>query len=453
MADRLPPGAPYRIIDLDGGQKAPFYVIPFDRHGLCTGPLTRANLVRSVATDDPTDVFLFSHGWNNTWKDAVGHYDAFVTRLAALRARNALNRPFRPMLVGVFWPSIVLVAPWEREPDIAAAPEADDDAVAAERAAVDELAALVPLERRERFYSLAQRGADLDEAEAAEFAGMVAAVFSTEDELEAAAPVSADAVVELWRKLPSGSGKPEWGSITLGDEQPVAAPGAPQAAGFLSALDPRGLIRAATVLLMKDRAGRVGGTGVASLLGDILDAGDARVHLIGHSYGGKVMLSALARNPSQRRVDSVLLLQPAMSHLCFAEDIDETAAGREGAARPGGYRVTLDRTRQPVMTTFSRHDIPLTRLFHLAVHRASDLGEATIAGEPPSRYAALGGFGPRGADDETDVQSARAPGVPYPPTTDRVRIVALESSDVIDGHGDVVNDATAWMLLSQLTRD
>jgi pimeloyl-ACP methyl ester carboxylesterase len=165
------------------------------------------------------------------------------------------------------------------------------------------------------------------------------------------------------------------------------------------------------------------------------------VHLIGHSYGGKVILSALAAKPHARNVDSVLLLQPAMSYLCFAADVD---------GHPGGYRAALSRTEQPIMTTFSRNDIPLTRFFQWAARRTSDLGEVQIAGVP-SRYAALGGFGPGGMDGEAVAVPARLPAEPYAAAPPGIRIVAVESSEFISGPGDISNDATHWMLLNQIS--
>jgi len=36
---------PYREVDVPGGGKAPFYVIPFDEDGVCTGPVTRQHLL------------------------------------------------------------------------------------------------------------------------------------------------------------------------------------------------------------------------------------------------------------------------------------------------------------------------------------------------------------------------------------------------------------------------
>jgi pimeloyl-ACP methyl ester carboxylesterase len=193
---------------------------------------------------------------------------------------------------------------------------------------------------------------------------------------------------------------------------------------------------------MKDRAGRVGARGVSRLLEDVLAATTAPVHLVGHSYGCKVVMSALCRlSGAARQVESALLLQPAMSHLAFASDVP-------GLGAPGGYRPALERSFQPIRATYSRFDEPLTKFFHLAARRASDLGELRIAGAPPSRYSALGGFGPADGQGVARV-SAEAPGTRYELPAGS-RIVGVEASNVISSHSDINNRATWWMLADQV---
>jgi alpha-beta hydrolase superfamily lysophospholipase len=56
---------------------------------------------------------------------------------------------------------------------------------------------------------------------------------------------------------------------------------------------------------------------VRELLEDLLAKNEtARLHLLGHSYGAKVLLSALATATLMpgRKAHSMLLLQPAVSH-------------------------------------------------------------------------------------------------------------------------------------------
>src|SRR5689334_12359381 len=123
MANRLPAG-PYKILEIEDGIKAPWYIIPFDKHGHCEGPLTQSHLLAAARDEAYTDIFLFSHGWNNDWSVASQRYDEFIQGYSEMRHAHALKYPrtVRPLLVGIFWPSTSLVLPWEKGPQFAALP-------------------------------------------------------------------------------------------------------------------------------------------------------------------------------------------------------------------------------------------------------------------------------------------------------------------------------------------
>ncbi|HEX6871134.1 MAG TPA: hypothetical protein VF163_08555 [Micromonosporaceae bacterium] len=420
------------------GVEAAYYVIPFDQNGVCTGPVTQADCVRSAGA--ATDVFLFSHGWNNDWAGATRRYEEFIDAYVAARrgAWSPPDRDYRPLAVGVFWPSAALVAPWERAPRIAGTVTAEPDLTPD----VLELGQALAPEQARRFYDLVDRE-QINVDQAAELATLLGPVLGADTDELGQRGTSVDDLLRVWSHLRSDEPRAATSEVG-GFVEERAQPGGPLAAGG-GWLDPRGLIRLATVLLMKDRAGRVGGHGVADLLTALCAApGQPRIHLVGHSYGAKVVLSALCAPPDGAvRVDSVLLLQPAVSCFCFADSVP-------GTGRPGGYHEAPARSREPVLTTFSRFDVPLTSLFHLAVRRSSDLGEAVIAGLPPSRYAALGGYGPQGRDAETLVTPPARPPELYPLATTAARLVAIQADEIIHGHGDVTNPATAWALLSQV---
>jgi pimeloyl-ACP methyl ester carboxylesterase len=264
--------------------------------------------------------------------------------------------------------------------------------------------------------------------------------------------ISPDELLELWRRQAfeqaqgEGEEEDEFGGIAGG--APTGGPGAALSLGDIVGL-PRDFARTFTVLQMKDRAVRVGGSGVSALLQDVLAHSPARTHLLGHSYGCIVMLSALAAAPAAalpRKVDSVLLLQAAVSRYCFAAKVPQKDY-------PGGYRVDLGRVAQPVLATYSKRDGPLTSLFHLAVRRDADLGQPTIAGAPkaPSKYAALGGFGPDGCQDgECDYRAIHAVGQDYALGAGDPRIIALQADDAIKGHGDISVPETWWALYNQV---
>jgi hypothetical protein len=384
------------------------YVLPFDKHGATTAPRTLEHARATLRSGGFTDVYLFSHGWNNDWATATGRYLDFAEGLAA---QGPDDPDRRALLLGVFWPSTLLVAPWERAPAMAGETA---DPVA------DELADDLDPAAAARLRELGGAGA-LDDEQAAELAALLAPVADPAS-LAAAALALGEA---------SAPGGDDWGTVG-------GTGGGPAAAGVLAKLDPRNLLRAASVWQMKDRAGVIGTTAVAPLLHDALAGTSARVHCVGHSFGAKVMLSALAAREPVRRAHSLLLLQPAVNHLCFAPR--------------GGYRPVLGRTTRPVFTTYSAHDIALTRFFHLAVRRAADRYEPRIAAwpEPPSEYAALGGYGPREADDLTQAAVLQPTGIPY--ALDPARpLAAVDASDGIAGHGAISN-ARTWWALRELSR-
>lgn len=448
---------PWKVLHTDFGD-VPFYVITYDKHGTCTSPAALDQLIET--SKSKSDVIVFSHGWNNDWQAATSRYERFADRILAVRRQhwNPPTRSFNPVLVGVFWPSTALVAPWEQAPDIAAAGLDDPDV-----AAVADVLAPGDVDR------LVELVAKPTDEGVEQLAALVAPALSGTDELGGATdPSTEHDLLAVWKavglaragQVPVGPGG---GFIERGGERP----GDPAMAGWNPLDKLRDALRATTVWLMKDRAGRVGGTGVADLIRRLADASSARISLAGHSFGAKVVLSAVANGPApSRQVDSVLLLQPALSCFAFAANIE---------GRPGGYRPALDRVRLPIITTYSEHDQPLTKFFHLAVRRKSDLGEADLARTestvpcsgsrcprpvPRTRRAQIGGSWPSTAPRSSPVTVPSRRRRPHgrcstrfvaemPPTPSFVPGAAV-SIDAFTGQGRVsgrfATDVTDWAL-------
>jgi predicted alpha/beta hydrolase family esterase len=452
---------PYKTLVTADGLFVPWYVVPFDKEGRCKAPRTRTRLLEALESGGYSHVFLFSHGWNNDWQAASERYEQFAAGFMALRKSAGLPVPanYRPLLVGVFWPSTSLVLPWESGPrfaggDGARSNETKDVLADDIDRSIDALAEELPEAALQRFYELTSADR-LDADDVRELAALLAPVLGADDELGTADDDAGD-LAEAWlagaRLLAARSGTADTDeeSDDFGTATPLGGSAAPEAAGWLDALDPRHALRMATVWKMKDRAGTVGANGVHPLLRDILRVSAASVHLVGHSYGCKVLLSAVAAGTLSRKVTSALLLQPAISHRAFAVDAD-------GEGRPGGYRQSLERIAEPVLCTFSSHDFALATTFHLAVRRRSDLGEQRIAAGAPSRFAALGGYGPGGMRaGEHDTVAIKDPGQVYSELLrPGLEVLALEGSQRIKGHGDILQPATYWALHEQvrLARD
>lgn len=453
---------PFKRLSL-GDRVVPLYMLEFSKDGACLSPRTYDALIQDAGQAGFTDVFICSHGWNNTFGDALARYENFATGYHALGQAHNLPQPdhYRPVVIGISWPSIDLLLPGEQPPRIAAVPSPAVPSPAAPDALariIAELASEMPAEPAARFTELARQDS-LSRPDAGVLAGLLASVYpASGDELDDGWQPTAEAVMDIW------TGLGQAGSATAGDQPdgpepfqapPVDRPGSgagpassagPQAAGLR--LDPRGILRALTVGKMKDRAGLVGLAGVGPLLAALLDADPAaRFHLTGHSYGCRVLLAALCAGALPRPVDSLLLLQPAVNYLCFAGQVPKTG-------KPGGFRPALRQVRQPVLSTFSARDKALHDFFHLAVRRRADLGEARIAalGQVPSLYCALGGWGPGGL---TDHEAAEVLLTAYPDRYELrsgpVRVYGVRSDAGIGSHSDVVNDFTFWALYNQVT--
>jgi hypothetical protein len=437
------PAGPYRTLTTVEGNAFPYYVVPFDAEGLCAGPLTQQHLLEHCAGH--SDIFVFSHGWNNDWSVATERYQHFIAGFQEQRRKLNLPVPadYKPLLVGIFWPSQALA--WfdsEVGPGFAAGDPAGQDADA-ERSSrlVADIAAALPGDRRARFFELAQ-AKSLNETEARELAAILASILGGDDESGDTKPPSAHDL--LTAAAAFAEPEPDYdavGAVGASEAEPQGAFGV---GDVLKALDPRQLLKPFTVWQMKDRAGMVGSGGVSALLAGLLERSSARIHLLGHSYGCKVVMSALCSLPEgHRKVHSVLLLQPAVSQYAFAPQVPE-APGVSG-----GFVVGLKRVAMPVVATFSANDEALTKMFHLALRRESDLGEQpVIAGGSPSKYAALGGYGPQASGesivDILDPKQSYAFGGGN-------RIVGIRATRTISGHGDISNPSTWWLAYSVAT--
>lgn len=128
------------------------------------------------------------------------------------------------------------------------------------------------------------------------------------------------------------------------------------------------LLRQATYHAMKRRAGTVGERGLGRLLGRLAEAAPGvRVHLVGHSFGARLVSFALRGLPAGvDTVKSVTLLQGAFSHYAFAARLPHDTRAR------GALAGVQDRVGGPVVCCHSRHDSALGTFCPMASRTAGD---------------------------------------------------------------------------------
>jgi hypothetical protein len=283
------------------GIEMPTWLVRFDKQGNCSSVATQSAFLATVRAGD--DVILFSHGWRTRFFEAVDLYQKFLLALEAVRRAN--RKPKRSFaFVGVTWPSDWNL--FRDGPRMAADGPGTEDIEIAET--LEEVAASLAPPQAARLYDLVSQES-VSATEAEELARLLLALQSqsVDDDIGAGpTDLSVEDFLSGWRAV-------EADERTTSDDGPIGRPGLatsdaaePTAAGVLQRLNPVRALGVTSLLQMKDRAGHVGKNGVAQLLTALLGKG-ARVHVVGHSFGSKVVLSATKVAGKPERKISVLV--------------------------------------------------------------------------------------------------------------------------------------------------
>ncbi|WP_225845799.1 serine-threonine protein kinase [Streptomyces sp. HPF1205] len=444
----------------------PYWDLTFDADG-DPDPRLRDALLSSV--HERADLVVFSHGWNNDLSTACELYDRFFARFPALLPGPAAHG-FG--YVGVHWPSMrfsdepipdfphtALAAPATGRPRDPGPAEHPGQALdAATRAG---LARVFPGHdtRIERIAGLlAERSTD--PARLREFAALVRQVTGV------GAPPSEDAFAR-------DTGTPPGARSVLAAEDPVTLCGAladalERAGAPVEPAEPgpallggigkrvwggaKELLRQATYYEMKRRAGGVGRSGLGPVLGEIArKAPELRVHLVGHSFGARLVSFALSGLPDAVRVSSVTLLQGAFSHYTFSGPLPFDTRG-------GVLHGVRSRVTGPLVACHSRHDQALGVLYPVASRLAGEdrslLGldgeDRSLLGLDDERWGAIGHDGFKSLPGAAALSLADALDGPFP----RTGCVSVDASDVVchggppaGAHNDICHEELARVVL------
>ncbi len=145
-------------------------------------------------------------------------------------------------------------------------------------------------------------------------------------------------------------------------------------------------VRVLSYNIMKARAGDVGRTGLGPLLAALHGrTSGLRVHLIGHSFGARLVSFALSGvgEPTDSPVASLLLLQGAFSHWSFAHAQDNPFG------RAGALNTWADRVHGPLVATFSVFDWAVCRWYP----KASLLAQQDVEDVTADRWGGMGSDG------------------------------------------------------------
>jgi hypothetical protein len=409
-----------------------FFPLVFDKDGTLDAQDEFKALVERARSGPATDAIFIAHGFRNDVGEATSLYTKFLTNFRAhLRApqfRDLTQRRF--VVAGVYWPS----KPFResdgedgegtrglQNPTLALADakqqleELKAGATPAQARSLDKAAALLPkLEGNPKAQD--------------RFVAHVLSILegSRLDKTEGLPQIQKRSGSELLARL---------------DSEPAEG-----TRGFVGAIAGKvgQFLNLTTWYVMKDRSGTVGAKGVAPAVRALhKSVPSLRIHLVGHSLGGRLMTScakALCTRP-QVQPDSLTLLEAAFSHYGFSRD--------NGQGTPGFFREVIDKriVKGPLLSTFSAQDTVVGKAYAISSRLAGD--NSREIGDASDQF---GGIGRNGALKTEAAQSKLlAPGMPYDYKLGVVNNLD-GSGGLIKNHGDVTNAAVTYAFASAVAR-
>lgn len=435
----------------------PVFEVEFDKSGKLFSRTQLDELSAYIREQSTTDLILFAHGWNNDLADARDLYTRLLTQVGQVLSKNPpdglVSRTFAAAVVlwpskkftdedlipgggaaAVGWHEMALVR--TRLKDLMKEPVRLGKTAptnAGKRKKITRAAALLKTietnaDSQEDFINLVRsllsdKAAHVDDGSKNFFAIPGLQLLKN---LRENASVSA----------PSPSAGGAAGLTTLGP--PGGAAGLIDDLGTSVEAGLRRFLNYTTYYQMKERAGVVGSTGVAQMLAKLrVIAPQLRLHLVGHSFGGRVVTAATDTAGPATKVNSLTLLQAAYSHHGLAPKFD---GKNDGFFRKviSGKKVT-----GPILATCTRNDHAVGIAYPLA-SRLSAVNSSAL-GDENDPY---GGIGRNGAVKTPEANKATLQPAQQPYQFKAGTVFNLNADLVIMEHSDICKPEVAWALLS-----
>jgi hypothetical protein len=428
----------------------PYVAARFDKDGAA---LNKQEVTLPAGT---TDVIVVSHGWNDTEEQADRLYIDLFTNFAAVASDQLQKKKIA--IVGVIWPSkkftdVVEAAVAEQARGGGAAfgtsSAAADGTI---KAKLDIIATMFDKKAAKKIATakkqIAKLESDLDARR--KFVDELRSLLdesAAHEEDNSALFFKLDGSVMLEKlKMPtslvSSGGGGGGGAASLGAHPTSTSAGGAAGLGDIFSGIKAGAIRFLNYLAyyeMKQRAGTVGQKGVGPML-DRLANNVQRIHLVGHSFGGRVVTAAASASTTDK-LQTMSLLQSAFSHNGFSKSMN------------GFFRNVVDnqRIKGAIVVTYTPND----RAVGIAYPVASRLS-GTVASALGDANDKFGGLGRNGAQKMEPgevvpgVDRLLAVGGSYAWQSGRFH--NLEGSKYIvdpnggDAHGFVTGKEVAWAI-------
>jgi pimeloyl-ACP methyl ester carboxylesterase len=162
-----------------------------------------------------------------------------------------------------------------------------------------------------------------------------------------------------------------------------------------------------------------------------------RIHLVGHSFGGRLVTAAANALPANTSAVTMSLLQAAFSHNGLSRKF-----GNDG--EKGFFRAVMDEKRisGPIIITQTKNDKAVGIAYPLASRIAGQNAAALDQNDP---YGGMGRSGAQNTVEADNVATMGLPGTTYSSVPGKVHNIL---ADVITSHGDVSRIEVAYAILT-----
>lgn len=437
---------------------SPYLKLYFDEQGKIAAD-NKAKLETMLKGDGISNLVILAHGWKNSETDAETLYETIWRHT---RDNLPAGKEAKIALAGVIWPSKAyqtdfdtkVLSSVETQSTLSAtgaAPvddlsEADfSDAVAAFQAFLPNTGPAIATAALEASQSLTNVPSHELVKAAARAVGLPA--HSADEELAADAKPFLNALEDANQAqylLSSLQSPPQFNltseaGATLGLGETV------QGLYYGARAAVARLLNQLTYYEMKKRAGVVGAALANGVLKQIAPARTIQVHLLGHSFGGRLVTAAaeqLALPPkAQLEFFSLTLLQGAFSHNALAKVV---------AGGAGAFPDVVGFPTGPITITHTHNDLACTLAYALASRLSRDT--TTGLGDANDEFGAMGANGPQKLN--TAALQPENTAEPFQPARGKVNPVLADKfivkTETIDAHNNVATPETGRLFAATI---
>jgi len=409
-----------------------YFKLFFDDKGYPQDPTSQAAIIDTLVNSPKpvTDLWIFAYGWNNDLMSGTSTYDKWVSRMREVQKEKIKDPIYNPLFIGIYWPSKAWDSTIVKKVANSAAP-ASGEATTGGGVGEFEMGGdpspqpvaapspIIDTEDKDRFVADYRPVMDPEGIYGEDYDRDFGRLYT----LMALSQPPTDQEIREFIKIFKKYETPDPHADPIERENISSVPvevvvnqlKESQRYESFSAHDVlQKLFGVFSFWKMKGRAAIVGENGVRRFLVDVKKALSqhdqrVRIHLLGHSFGAKLVTAAVysaagSRDVERPLVNTLVLLLGAFSQFSFSSAIpvEKSAPGHYVPVVEGGL------VANPVIAIYSRYDTANKYLYPLGMSLASPTNRYEIGGSDDTletyqlsknRFGSIGANGAQGLEE------------------------------------------------------